>query len=121
MVEALRGLDGWQVRYLVGVESSPPVSDFDLDEVLGEIAPDSDPVRNTEQFLGSDGVGDRFGDCQPEVGDPIRSHVGIGSSQRSDDGPYELQVFGLSRYLDFDDIAQDDAPPGWATAAARSA
>jgi hypothetical protein len=32
-----------------------------------------------------------------------------------------LQVFGLSRYLDFDDIAQDDAPPGWATAAARSA
>ena len=121
MVEAFRGLDGWQVGYLVGVKSSPPVSDFDLDEVLGEIAPDGDPVENTEQFLGSDGVGDRFGDCQPEVCDPIRCHVGIGSSHRSDDGPYELQVFGLGRYLNLDDVAQNDASPGWATAAARSA
>jgi len=90
VVKAFRGLDGWQVRYLVGVESSPPVSDFNLDEVLGEIAPNGDPVRDTEQFLGSDGVGNRFGDCQPEVGDPIRCHVWIGSSHRSDDGPYEL-------------------------------
>ena len=111
VVEAFRGLDGWQVGYLVWVESSPPVSDLDLDEVLGEIAPDSDPVRDTEQFLGSDGVGDRFGDCQPEVGDPIRCHVGIGSGHRSDDGPYELQVFGLGRHLKFDDVAQDDTLP----------
>ena len=27
--EALRGLDRWQVGYLVGIESSPPVSDLD--------------------------------------------------------------------------------------------